>query len=75
MNRQARLEGSKDWIDFGNVTFFQAIKKLAVDTSKKHGIGTWIVECRCVSNPDEIFAFEVQTTIHAEVLNPRQGDL
>lgn len=30
MNRQARLEGSEKWTDFGDVTFFQAIKKLAV---------------------------------------------
>ena len=67
MNRQARLEGSENWIDFGDVTFFQAIKKLAVATSKKHGIGTWIIECRCMSKPDEVSAYEVQTTIHAEV--------
>lgn len=73
MNRQARLEGSSDWIDFGDVTFFQAIRSLAIQTSGKHGIGLWVIECRCSSDPEKIETYEVLTTIHAEILNPRKG--
>jgi hypothetical protein len=75
MNRQARLEGSKEWNSYGDRTFFQAIRKLAIDTSDKHGIGTWVIECRCESDPENIETYEVQTSIHAEILNPRNGDL
>jgi hypothetical protein len=73
VNRQARLEGSVKWIDYGNVTFFRAIQNCAIDTSEKHGIGIWVIECRCESEPETIDTFEVQTTIEAEVLNPRKG--
>ena len=75
MNRQARLEGSKEWTDYGNSSFFQAIRNEAIRTSEKHGIGKWVVEVRCESEPEVIDTFEVQTSIHAEIFNPRKGDV
>lgn len=75
MNRQARLEGSKDWNSYGNVSFFEALKAEAIGTSERSGIcGTWVIECRCESDPAVIATFSVQVTLHAVVLNPR-GDV
>jgi hypothetical protein len=75
MNRQARLEGSGQWADYGNVTFFEAIKTHAILTSQRNSLcqAKWVVEVRCESEPEVIDTFEVQTTIHAEILNPRKG--
>lgn len=75
MNRQTRLEGSTQWNSHGNCTFFQAIRNEAIRTSEKHGIGKWIIEVRCETEPGIIDTFDVQTSIHAEVLNPRKGDV
>jgi hypothetical protein len=77
MNRQARLEGSKEWTDYGKVSFFVAIKTEAIKASRRNSLpeSVWIIECRCESDPDVIDTFSVQTRIDAEVLNPRRGDL
>jgi hypothetical protein len=76
MNRQARLEGAKEWNSYGKVSFFEALKAEAIATAEKSGIfGIWIVECRCESDPAVIDTFSVQVTLHAEILNPRNGDL
>jgi hypothetical protein len=75
MNRQTRLEGSQQWNSHGNSTFFQAIRNEAIQTSEKHGIGKWVIEVRCETEPEKIEEYEVQTSIHAEVLNPRKGDV
>lgn len=74
MNRQARLEGSRDWHSYGNVTFFEAIKSEAKRVSKRNSLceATWLIECRCESDPDRIEEYEVQVTLHAKVLNPRK---
>lgn len=75
MNRQTRLEGSKEWHSHGNVTFFEAIKKEAKQVSRRNSLSEakWVIECRCESEPDKIDEYEVQVTLHAEVLNPRKG--
>lgn len=73
VNRQARLEGSDDWEDFGNVPFYEAVRSLAIETSEKHGTGTWVIEVRCESDPENITTVDVKTTIQAEILNPRLG--
>jgi hypothetical protein len=73
MNRQTRLEGSKEWNSHGNSTFFQAIRNEAIRTSEKHGVGKWVIEVRCETEPETIDTYEVQTSIYAEVLNPRKG--
>jgi hypothetical protein len=77
LNRQARLEGSKEWTDYGNVTFFEAIKTHAIMTSQRNSLcpAKWVVEVRCESEPEVIDTFEVQTSIHAEIFNPRKGDV
>lgn len=72
MNRQARIEGAP-WESYGNVSFFEAIKRHAIAMSNQRGIGIWVIQCRCESDPINIDTFEVQTTIQAEVLNPRKG--
>jgi hypothetical protein len=56
MNRQARLEGSKQWTDYGNVTFFEAIKTHAILTSQRNSLcpAKWVVEVRCESEPESI---------------------
>lgn len=76
MNRQARLKGAKDWTSYGNVTFFEAIKAEAKRAARRNNMCEWIwvVECRCESEPDRIEEYEVQVTLHAEVLNPRKGE-
>lgn len=75
MNRQAKLLGAKEWHSYGNVTFFEAIKAEAKLASKRNSLceWTWVIECRCESEPDKIDEYEVQVTLHAEVLNPRKG--
>ena len=77
MNRQARLEGSQEWRSYGNVTFFEALKSEAIRTSQRNSLcpAKWVIEVRCESEPENIDTFEVQTTIHAEILNPRKGDV
>jgi hypothetical protein len=77
MNRQARLEGSKEWTDYGKVSFFVAIKTEAIKASRRNSLPecVWIIECRCESDPDVIDTFSVQTRIDAEVLNPRKSDV
>jgi len=77
MNRQARLEGSKEWTDYGNVTYFQAIRDCAIQASRKCGLVDvkWIVEARCMTEPESVDTFEVQTSLHAEILEPRKGDV
>ena len=77
MNRQARLEGTTRWTSYGTSSFFYAIKEEAIRASKRNSMceATWVIECRCESEPETIDTFSVQTTIHAEVLNPRNGDL
>lgn len=72
VNRQARIEGAP-WESYGNVTFFEALKRHAIALSFCRGLGIWVIECRCESEPETIDTFEVQTTIHAEILNPRKG--
>lgn len=75
MNRQARLEGSKEWHSYGNVTFFEAIKTEAILVSRRNSLCecNWVIECRCESEPEKIDTFTVQVTLHAEILNPRKG--
>lgn len=77
MNRQARLEGSTRWTNYGGCIVFYAIKEEAIQTSKSNRLceAIWVIECRDESDPEIIDTFEVQTTIHAEVLNPRKGDV
>jgi len=77
MNRQARLAGSKEWTDYGKVSFFVAIKTEAIKASRRNSLpeSVWIIECRCESDPDVIDTFSVQTRIDAEVLNPRKSDV
>ena len=72
VNRQARIEGAP-WENYGNVTFFEALKRHAIALSERRGLGIWVIQCRCESEPETIDTFEVQTTINAEVLNPRKG--
>lgn len=76
MNRQARLEGSTRWTSYGAASFFYAIKEEAILTSKRNSLceATWVIECRDETEPEIIDTFEVQTSIHAEVLNPRKGE-
>jgi hypothetical protein len=76
MNRQARLEGSTRWTSYGSSSFFYAIKEEAIRTSKRNSLceATWVIECRDETEPETIDTFEVQTSIHAEVLNPRKGE-
>jgi hypothetical protein len=73
LNRQARLEGSLDWIDYGNVPYYQAVRECAIACSEEHGTNTWVIEVRCESEPTKITTVEVKTTIQAEILNPRLG--
>lgn len=75
MNRQARLEGSKEWHSYGDVTFFEAIKTEAIQTSRRNSLCecNLTIECRCESEPEKIDTFTVQVTLHAEILNPRKG--
>jgi hypothetical protein len=77
MNRQARLEGSNQWNSYADVTFFAAIKEEAKRASRRNSLceATWVIECRCESEPEKVETFSVQVNLHAEVLNPRQGDL
>jgi hypothetical protein len=77
MNRQARLAGSKEWTDYGKVSFFVAIKTEAIKASRRNSLpeSVWIIECRCESDLDVIDTFSVQTRIDAEVLNPRKSDV
>ena len=72
INRQARVEGAP-WESYGNVSFFEAIKRHAIAMSNRRGIGIWVIQCRCQAEPETVDTFEVQTTIQAEVLNPRKG--
>jgi hypothetical protein len=76
MNRQARLEGSEEWMSYGRCSFFTAIKWEAIRASRKASMPeyVWVVQCRCESEPDIIDEFEVRTTLQAEVLNPRKGE-
>jgi hypothetical protein len=71
--RQTRLLGSEEWQSHGDVTFFQALRDRAIAESKKHGTRKWLIDVRCESDPETVDTFEVQTTIQAEVLNPRKG--
>jgi hypothetical protein len=75
-NRQARLEGAKNWNSYGSVSFFEMIKAEAIRASRRNSMCdvTWVIECRCESEPETIDTFEVQVSLHAEVLNPRKGD-
>lgn len=62
------------WNSYGNVTFFEALKKEAIATSNRSGIfGAWVVQCRYENEPTVIDTFSVQVTLHAEILNPRKG--
>lgn len=77
MNRQARLRGSTRWTSYGTSSFFYAIKEEAIRASKRNSLceATWLIEVRCETEPETIDTFHVQTSIHAEVLNPRKGDV
>ena len=75
MNRQARLVTTENWHSYGRVSFFEAIKAEAILLSRRNSLcdWTWLIECRCESEPDVIDKYSVQVTPHAEVLNPRKG--
>lgn len=76
-NRQARREGAEAWVSYGDVPYYEACRKHAVLCNLRScaGFSPWCVriECRCESEPDKITTVEVQTTVIAEVLNPRLG--
>lgn len=68
----SRYLGVSPWYSYGNVTFFDAIRRHCNEsglTSK----GVNIVEVRCASEPDKIDRFEVQGHMEWEILNPRLG--
>ena len=73
LNRQTRLPGDPAWQSHGNIGFFAALRDRAIAESQAHGLRKWLIETRCLSEPETIDTFEVQTTINAEILNPRKG--
>jgi hypothetical protein len=78
-NTQARLEGSEDWNDYGDVAFYEAARREAVKASlSTFGLPEyeWLIEVRRENDntiPQAIV--RVKTTVAAEVVKPRCGAL
>jgi hypothetical protein len=76
-NIVARVEGSEQWTDYGDVTFYDAARRHA-----KHVAGsiygqvqyTWRVEVQDrFDDTVPACVIEVDTEIEARIRNPRQG--
>jgi hypothetical protein len=78
-NTQAKLEGSTEWNDYGAVSMYEAARQEAVKTSLSTlGLPQyeWMVEVRREGDSSiPASTVRVKTTVVAEVLNPRQGDV
>ena len=89
MNRQARvvwevprwdcpgkqIQALSEWQSYGNVTFFEAVRDLALQASdRKKSVDQVKIEVRDEHDPSIPPAvFDVEVTREARVLNPRQG--
>ena len=75
-NTQARLEGSKEWNDYGAVAMYEAAKQEAIKSAIKCSCSDyeWLVEVRW-ENDDTMPAIivKVKTLVSAEIINPRRG--
>lgn len=76
-NTQARLEGSEDWADYGDVALYEAARREAIKASlSTFGLPEyeWLIEVRRENDntiPQAIV--RVKTSIVAEVVKPRCG--
>ena len=78
-NTQARLEGSEDWVDYGDVALYEAARREAIKASlSTFGLAEyeWLIEVRRENdNTIPQSMVRVKTTVVAEVVKPRCGAL
>lgn len=76
-NTQARLEGSEDWNDYGDVALYEAVRREAIKASlSTFGLPEyeWLIEVRRENdNTIPQAMVRVRTSIVAEVVKPRCG--
>lgn len=60
LNRQVKLHGTTNWLDFGDVTFEQAVEQFA----QKKCLVDSVVDVRCESDPDQVRVLGVRRKIH-----------
>ena len=73
-NTQARLEGSEEWNDYGDVALYEAAKQEAIKTAIDCFCSAeyeWLVEVRRDDFP--AIMVKVKTFVSAEIINPRLG--
>lgn len=73
MNRQCKLKNQSVWLQYGPVTYFDAVRRFAKDMALMPN-RIHIVETRDGDHPEEpIGEFQVIPRTNIEILNPRQG--
>ena len=73
-NTQARLEGSQEWHDYGDVALYEAARLEAIKAGTCWNAITeyeWLIEVRRVDFP--AIMVTVRTFVSAEIVNPRRG--
>lgn len=74
INTQARLEGSKDWTDYGDITLYEAAKQEAIKAAlSTFGLPQyeWLIEVRRLDFP--AIMVTVRTSVVADIVDPRRG--
>jgi len=72
MNRQARIYGCIAWFGFGDVTFEQAAKRLAMECPFSNEAET--IQVRDESEPEIIHTLTVERVVEYRVTNLRGGE-
>jgi hypothetical protein len=72
MNRQARIYGCISWFGFGDVTFEQAAKRLAMECP--FGSEAETIQVRDESEPEIIYTLTVERVVEYRVTNLRGGE-
>lgn len=77
VNTQAKLKGSKDWHDYGNVALYEAAKQHAVKTvlsTSGYVDYEWLVYVRRENdNSIPSILVKVKTFVATEIIDPRRG--